>query len=117
MQSRSQQDLGLPDSIEALGTERFEETLYDELSSIGGELPLDRMCVDGGWPDDDTLELEIASVKQVGGKTLVTVKCKFDEVLPTGCADINRMEAGFGEVEIVFDPAQGRAYIEHEDDF
>lgn len=117
MQYKRDQDLELRRSFKALGTSDFEDVLIDELHQIADELPLDRMCAEGGWPDDDTLALSVARIRREDSKVCVTVKCAFDEVLPTGCADITRSESGFGEVEITFDLAAETAYIRHEEDW
>jgi hypothetical protein len=117
MLSRYDQDLELPQSIAALGSDRFVDVLLEELEQISGELPLEEMCRDGGWPDESTLEISIGGVRKEGGKLYVSVKCAFDEVLPTGCADVTRTESGFGEVEIIFDLLQETAYIRHESEF
>lgn len=111
------QTMLLPKSLAALGTDKFQATLEVELGVIADQLPIERMCAEGGWPDEDSLEIEISDVRVSKGKTYVTIKCQFSEVVPTGCADIQMTESGFGELELIFDPLQSSVYIESEDDY
>ncbi|GGA46487.1 hypothetical protein GCM10010981_39540 [Dyella nitratireducens] len=68
------------------------------------------------WPDDDSLEVSIASIQDINGKTHIIVKCEFNEVVPTGCADIENSESGYGELEIVIDPKRKNAYFQCEEE-
>jgi hypothetical protein len=60
--------------------------------------------------------MEIEKTDKIGTKLRVTLEVSFDEVLPTGCADIHRNKNCFGTVEIFFDSVLERAYIEYDKD-
>lgn len=87
--------LKFPNACVRIGKADFDEVFEDELRSQEGNLSLDRYCEDGGFPDLETLELEIGETTLDGDTVAVCVKCTFDEVTTTGCADIRY---GYGRV-------------------
>lgn len=105
-------DLKLPRSLATLGQEGFEGTLLDELNECSGDLPLEDFIVEGGWPDEESLELSIESIDRRDGVVVISVRCEFDECTPTGCADIHRSSSAFGTFEVTLDPEAGTSYIE-----
>lgn len=83
----------------------------DELAQLEHELPLQEMCSQGGWPQEESLQLSVSQVRELGDEVLVTIKCFFDEAVPTGCADIQMSASGMGEVELILVPASGEAFL------
>lgn len=104
-------DIELPQSLASYGQEDFLDVLLAELQEQEAALPLQRFTSQGGWPDDDTLELGIESVAKHKQEVIIRVHCSFDEVVPTGCADIKHSASGRGTFEVVLDLEGQRAFI------
>jgi hypothetical protein len=109
-------ELELPDSIATYGKSDFETILADELSGISYDLPLQHFCDRGGWPDDDSLEIEIKNTSRVGNTVTVTVGVAFTELVSTGCADIDRHESAFGEFDVFLNLSHKKAFIDYDSD-
>lgn len=60
--------------------------LVEEIELIRSEIPLDTSCSHGGWPDDDSIQVEIDSVQHNGVEILVEMTVRFSEIVPTGCS-------------------------------
>lgn len=90
--------------------------LSSELTQQAGELPLHWFTEYGGWPHDETLELNIRETSHAGNKVHVTVTCFFTEVVPSSCADINHENTVSGQLELTLDLANGIAYYVHDTD-
>ena len=96
-------ELKMPDSLARCHEDDFEEIFLDELQQQSDALPLQDFTAEAGWPDEDTLQLEIDAIMRGSDRVVVTFSFKFDEVLSTGCADIQRNESAFGKPEAVLD--------------
>jgi len=110
-------ELDMPKSLKHQLDDDFEDVFVDELQQQSGRLPLQNFTAEGGWPDDDSLHIAVDAIELERGRVLVTAALKFDEVLPTGCADLQRSESAFGKLGVVLDLTEGRAFISYEDDF
>lgn len=111
-----EQNIHLPKSLLHWRKDDFEEIFLDELQENEAELPLEKMCNEGGWPDSDSLELNIKSITEQDDKVIIKVRCFFDEVIPTGCADIQNSSSGNGIVTVVLMPNENRAYLPYDHD-
>lgn len=109
-------EIPLQESFSAYGKSDFEQVLRDELDEHSGFLPLERFCNQGGWPDDESLQFEIEVVSEANERIAVLVTCFFNEVVPTGCADIHKSASGQGTFEIVLDLEQREAFFVHDTD-
>jgi hypothetical protein len=110
-------ELEMPQSLEHSGQADFEEVFVDELLMESGKLPLSDFTTEGGWPDDDTLDVTVESVERKGDCVVINVSQEFDELVPTGCADVKRSESAYGKIQVVLDLEEKRAYALHEVDF
>lgn len=109
-------DLELPESLDCYGGEDFEGVFISELDMISYDLPIQRFCNHGGWPDDESLEIEVKDISRKGNLVTITVKISFTELVSTGCADIQRHQSGFGELEVTLDLDQKRAFYLYDSD-
>jgi len=116
MLEKNIENIDLPESLIHWGKNDFEEIFLNELQENEAELPLEKMCYEGGWPDNDSLELSIKSIEKKEDKVIIEVSCCFDEVIPTGCADIKISSSGNGIVKVVLMPNENRAYLYDYDD-
>lgn len=103
-------DLHLEQSFESIDTVDFLSVLKCELEA-SDILPLEDFCERGGWPDEDTLEINVLEISR--SKEVVRVKATvcFGELISTGCADINQRHVVVADVEIKFDRKTRSAYI------
>ena len=109
-------EIELPQSLARYGDDDFKKIFLDELLQQEPDIRLERFTSQGGYPADDSLELGIDSITEREGKVVVRVRCFFDEVVPTGCADIKESASGKGIFEVVLFPEEERAYIQYDDD-
>lgn len=106
----NRREIDLPRSLASLGSDNFEEILCEELERNSDALPLEEFTHNAGWPDDDTVSVELESLDAGKNPVVATVGVKFAEVIPTGCADVKRSENCHGTLEIFLDPDGGSAY-------
>jgi len=104
-------ELDLKDSFLSIDTTDFLSVLQSELERESDCLPLEDFCNRGGWPDSDTLEVDVKETLRSEMEVRVKVTISFLEAIPTGCADINRSNIVVGEIEIVFDRGASIAYV------
>lgn len=103
--------LALPRSIAAFGTDAFREALEEEFPVVAGALDLQDFTERGGWPDEDTIEVDSILVTTIPNGAVVEINFSFDEAVATGCADIQRNESICGSVEVHFDIVRKRAFV------
>lgn len=85
----------LEKSIKSWGTNDFEDRLIDELTENQDELPLENFCKEGGWPDPDSISIEIDNISDDNKFIYIEFSASFDEVIPTSCSDIDMSEDAF----------------------
>jgi hypothetical protein len=107
--------LKFPEAIKLIDDRaRFEDVFLDELQQQEGNLELHRFCQEGGWPDDDTLELVIDSITKRRGRTVVRVSCNFEEAMSTGCSDVHRSENAGGTFDVILDPPDEDGEVDYD---
>ena len=116
MLEKNIENIDLPESLIHWGKNDFEKIFLNELQENEAELPLDKMCYEGGFPDNDSLKLSIESITEQEDKVIIKVRCFFNEVISTGCADIKISGSGNGIVKVVLMPNKNRAYLYDYDD-
>lgn len=89
----------LKKSIKSWGTDNFEDELISELIENQDELPLEDSCNEGGWPDPDSISIDIKGITHDDHFIYIEISATFDEIIPTGCADINISEDGFCQLK------------------
>ena len=105
-------ELELPESLAHCGSEQLASTLAEELHHQSDKLPLQDFIDGGSWPDEDSLRLSVDSLERRDGLVVARVSCKFNALIPTGCADMQTKGNAFGEFKVVLDPQNDRAYID-----
>jgi hypothetical protein len=81
--------VALPKALAALGTDDFLAILKDELYENADAFPLESCMENAGWPDTDSLELEVSNVTVKEESIYATVQAYFDEqTRHSGCADL-----------------------------
>src|SRR5690242_6067276 len=90
---------------------KMRDLLAEDLALHAGDIPLERFTTEGGWPDTDTLQVEVDGFEIVDGKVRVRVDLWFDEIVPTGCADIKRNEDCHESLDLWLDPAVKDSYF------
>lgn len=105
-------ELDLPESLAHCGSEQLAATLVDELHHQSHRLPLQDFIDGGSWPDEDSLRLSVDAIERREGLVIATVSCKFNALIPTGCADMQTKGNAFGEFKVVLDPKNNRAYVD-----
>ena len=92
----------LKECFDHWGQATFDEIFLDELQQHSYDLPLQNFCHEGGWPDDESLQLKIESIDEsTDGRLVVEVERWFVEVIPSSCADITTERDRMGSFEIV----------------
>ena len=93
---------------------RFEDVFLDELQQYESNLNIERYCEEGGFPDPESIEMEIGDVTvEADGSCGVTVSCAFDEVVATGCSDISFHHKRFGKFTVLLDPESDSVDIDY----
>jgi hypothetical protein len=92
--------LKFPKARQRIGKTNFEEIFMDELKEQETNLQLGRYCEEGGWPDPESVELEIENASSDLGQVVVRIGCRFSEVVTTSCADLAFRPSAFGEFDI-----------------
>ena len=88
------------DCLEYWGTERFADSFLAELSENESHLPLQSMCLSGGypasadWPELDDLKLG----DEVEGVVTGSFAVSFTEASPTGCRDMTWTDKRHGRI-------------------
>lgn len=96
-------DLELPRTFANLESADFLDILCSELEENAGALPLESMCEEGGWPDEDSLEINSISCVRSATEVRIKVHVVFNEIVSTGCADISMDNAVVAPAEIILD--------------
>ena len=99
---------------EAWGTDELADVFMDNLSCETHELPLERFCEQGGWPNDDECELQLIAFRHDTNSIFATIKVEFEERIPTDCEDIRLSNPVFGELKIVVDRESGNIQVDDE---
>jgi hypothetical protein len=110
-------DIELKKSFARWGYDDFEEVFLDELQENFYRIPLQNFCHEGGWPDDDSLQLKVVSFnKKTKDTFVVNVECWFTELVPSSCADISTPRDRSGLFEVVLDLHTERAFVPEDKD-
>lgn len=98
-------------SIDALNDfeDQFCDIIREEIYELQDALPLERFCEWGGFPDDDTIEIDIEKIIHSRKHIHVEFSVSFTEAISTSCADIQHKENGFGKLRYIIDKATGEA--------
>jgi hypothetical protein len=106
-----EQELDLNESFKIIDDPDFLSMPKRELEEASDILPLADFCEHSGWPDDDTLEINV--IETFRSNTVVRVKATlcFSEIIPTGCSELSRRDGVVGLIEIEFNREEKSAYI------
>lgn len=100
----------MPRSVEAWGTDDFNDAFEEELCEQPSELPLQNAIEQGGWWD--SVELCINSSEEKDGCIVVEVMAIFDEEYSSSCADITNIEGRRVDLIVTIDMETHDAKIE-----
>lgn len=94
----------------------FDEAFERELLDNPDLMPLFKFCNQGGWPDDDTIEIEIVSVNTSDDLMIISVSVRFTECVPTSCSDIFMSDSGFASLtfELDLDTAKCKCLLDED---
>jgi hypothetical protein len=103
----------LKQSLQALHTEQFVDTLQSELSQVEGNLfPLERACAHGGLPDPKSVHVcEIGQVTHEETLIVVPLVLSFNELRGAGCGGESVEYYHLADCRLNINPATGCAWI------
>jgi hypothetical protein len=107
-------NLDFPRTFELIGRPKFEEMFMEELQDQESELDLGRYCERGGFPDPESVELELESVTPTDQGCVVRVKCKFDEAVATSCADVRFDHPALVMFDVALDVKTETAHVKYQ---
>jgi hypothetical protein len=87
-----------PQAFVRIGEPDFGEVFLDELQQQEANLNLQCYCEEG-WPDPESVELEIDSISRGNHQTIVSVSCRFNEVVTTSCSSVRFTPSGLGKFD------------------
>ena len=72
--------------------ERFNEVLSDELIEHQYDMPLEKFCENGGFPEPESIEIDIEKIIYIYESNKITVEfsVSFSETVAVSCADYKR---------------------------
>lgn len=114
MDAESETSLSLPAALEAWGTPEFDEVLSDEMQQQGSDLPLSPAMDNGGWWENDSVEVSVGNFEDAGETIDGEVTVFFEETHLSSCANINRTDTYRATLSVSLDKATGNAEVTYQ---
>lgn len=102
------------DCLQFWGTSEFQEAFLTELAENENDLPLEDMCLSGGYPSNSSsVELEDLKIAtEENGEIRGSFHVSFVEESPTGCRDVQWKDRRSGRIEFRLKIADGTVTFE-----